>query len=302
MASPAPTRAASTTRGSRSCSSTASWVPSRPPDTCPPPRAVEHPVEQGERRRRPAGAGSAPTQTPASTAATSASSAPASTRAGGAATGRGRRPVRACARAGAARGRRHRPGSQPCSVVGDRLGEVGDPRAPAGGDVVVGGEHPPLLDGRHGVEGRPLGEGLRGLVAADGVGQHDQVRRLPDDVLGGQLRVAAGGVVGAVGDVLQAEQRVDAADEGGAGRGEEGRVELVVDPHALDVVGDGLDRGLDPVLHVGDDLVGLVGVAGGVAEGLELGVAVVQVWPRRRAAGWARRARRARRRCRSGRR
>ena len=40
----------------------------------------------------------------------------------------------------------------------------------------------------------------------------------------------------------------------------------MVDAHPLDVGGHGIHRGRDPVLHVGDDLVGLLGVAGGVAD------------------------------------
>ena len=102
------------------------------------------------------------------------------------------------------------------------------------------------------------------------------VKSVPDDVLRGQLRVAAGRVGGAVGDVLQAEHRVDAADERAARGAVEGRIELVVDLQPLRAGRHGVDRGLDPLLHVGDDLVGLVRVAGGLAQGVDLLVAVVQ--------------------------
>ena len=180
------------------------------------------------------------------------------------------------ARPRAAGGHRHRPDvvSRPASRRPTRRSRR--PAGPSGRRRRRSPRAPGPPGRRARVERRPLGDGLGGLVAADGVGQHDEVRRLADDVLGRQLRVAAGGVLGAVGDVLQAEQLVDAADERRAGRGVEGRVELVVDAHALGAVADRLHRGVDPVLHVGDDLRGVVGVPGRGAEGLELLVAVVQ--------------------------
>src|SRR5690349_23979651 len=82
----------------------------------------------------PGGSGRAPTQTPASSAATSASAQPASTRPGRrrlrGATGSvwGRVPVAVTSSRSA------------LEFLGDRLGEVGDPRSPARGDVVVRGE------------------------------------------------------------------------------------------------------------------------------------------------------------------
>src|SRR3954468_256978 len=186
MARAAPTRAARITRGSRSCSRTASCVPLRPPDRCSP----------GSRSSRgtttaPGGSGRAPTQTPASSAATSATTQPASTRPGRrrlrGATGSvwGRVPVAVTSPRSALEGLR------------DRLGEVGDPRSPAGGDVVVRLEDLLVLDGRDRVERGALGHGLGGLLAALGVGEDDEVRRLADDVLGGQLGVAPGRVGGA---------------------------------------------------------------------------------------------------------
>src|SRR3954465_649598 len=189
MASPAPTSDASSTRGRRSSSSTAASVPSSPPGTAMP---------RGDRSRSssvattaPGGRGSAPTHTPASRARASTRAAPPS-------AAPARRPRRGVA-ARAARGRA--PGvvvvmGKPSSALqgpGDGLREIGHPGAPAGGDVVVALQDPALLDGGHGLERRPLRDGLSALLAAHGVGEDDQVRRLADDVLGGQLRVTAGG-------------------------------------------------------------------------------------------------------------
>src|SRR5215204_4138993 len=196
MASPAPTRAARTTRGRRSSSRTASWVPLSPPERWTP---------RGPSRRSssvtttaPGGKGSAPTHTPASRVRRSAAPAPAS-------TSPGRRRPR-----GVVAGGCPEPGRVPLPAVavigvgsvlqgvGHGLGEVRDARAPAGGDVVVGLEDAVLLDGRHGVERRPLRHGLGGLLAALRVGQDDQAGRLADDVLGGELRVATGRRAGLV--------------------------------------------------------------------------------------------------------
>ena len=224
----------------------------------------------------PGGSGSAPTQTPASTAATSASTRPGQHEppAGGAGAAP---PVRVSERVPPA-----------VVVIGSA---VLSPAASSATDSAKSATRGPQREAMSSSASRTRPSWTAGTVSNAGrwatvsavCSQHlvsaSTIRsgRLADDVLGGQLRVAAGGVGRAVGDVLQAEERVDAADERAAVRGEEARVELVVDPHALDVVRDGRDRGLDPVLHVGDDLVGLVGVAGGVAEGLELSVAVVEV-------------------------
>src|SRR4051812_9966171 len=125
----------------------------------------------------PGGRGNAPTHTPDSRARTRTAPAPAKT-----SPGRRARGDAAAVRA---------PGAVvvmelPASAL-ERLrhgfGEVGDPRAPAGGDVVVGLQDAPLLDRRHGVEGGPLRDRLRRLLAALGVGQDDEVRRLAHDVL-----------------------------------------------------------------------------------------------------------------------
>src|SRR3954447_17397331 len=196
VASPAPTSAASNTRGRRSSSSTAASVPSSPPGTAMP--RGESSRSRSVATTAPGGSGSAPTHTPASRVRTS-------TRAAAPSAGPARRPRRGAAARAA-------PGPAPGVVVvigpptsalqgpGDGLREVGHPRTPARGDVVVGLEDPALLDGGHGGEGGPLRGGLGGLLAAHRVGEDDQVRRLADDVLRGQLRVAARGLGGGVGD------------------------------------------------------------------------------------------------------
>src|SRR3954465_13549501 len=155
MASPAPARAARTPRGSRSCRSTASWVPLRPPERCTP----------GSRSSRvtttpPGGSGGPPTQTPASSAAPSESAQPPS-------TGPGRRRLRGAT--GSVWGRVPVAVTSPRSALEflrHRLGEVGDPRSPAGGDVVVRGEDLLVLDRGDRGERRALGHGLGSLVAA----------------------------------------------------------------------------------------------------------------------------------------
>src|SRR5688572_25266245 len=184
MARPAPTRTASSTRGRRSCSSTAVPVASRPPDTCPAPRTV--PIRSSRvRTTAPGGSGNAPIQTPVRTAATSASSAPPSTRAGRRRGRTGTRSTRASSDRVLPVVTVIVPTSSAGQRLGDRLGEVGHPGTPAGGDVVVRLEHPALLDCGQRVERRPLGEGLRGLVAADGIGEDDEIGGLADDVFGG---------------------------------------------------------------------------------------------------------------------
>src|SRR5258706_163833 len=95
----------------------------------------------------------------------------------------------------------------------DRPDEVDDPRAPARSDRVVDADDRVVADGRDRVPARTRRDRLRGLAAAPHVGQDDQRRVRRDDVLGRELRVAARRRVGCVGDVLQAEQRVDLADE-----------------------------------------------------------------------------------------
>src|SRR5688572_1586495 len=125
---------------------------------------------------------------PASTAATNATPAPTSTRAG-----RSRRAGAGSTCACPARAPRTVTAMPVSSAVegrGDRLGEVGDPRTPPGGDVVVALQHPALLHGGYGVERRTLGDGVGALVAADRVGQDDQIRARADHVLRRQLRVA----------------------------------------------------------------------------------------------------------------
>ena len=99
--------------------------------------------------------------------------------------------------------------------AGDRADEVHDPRPPARGDRVVD------PDDRAGLyRGHVLHPGRAATVFAGCAQQLMSARTtmsglLRDDVLGGQLRIAAAaGRVGRVGDVLQAEQRVDPADEG----------------------------------------------------------------------------------------
>ena len=163
-------------------------------------------------------------------------------------TGSWRRPTRAprrgrCAPARRARrararrrGRAPPPGSSPVglncadapSAPAIGADEVDDPRPPARGDRVVDahdrarphrGDVPPA---------RPCGDRLRRLRAAVDVGEHDDVRAARDDVLGRELRIAAAPRgVGGVGDVPEAEERVDAADERARRRRVEVGAELV---------------------------------------------------------------------------
>ena len=134
---------------------------------------------------------------------------------------------------------------------------------------------PPDLTAVELVPAGPGGDGLGRLAAALGVGQEDQVGVGLDHVLGRQLRVAAGVLVGRVGDVLQAELVVELADEGLGGRRVQGLVQLVVvgqRPLGPAGGGDLLDLGA----HGRGELAGLGLVAGGLAELVELGVGVVQ--------------------------
>src|SRR5699024_8932823 len=162
--------------------------------------------------------------------------------------------------------------------VADGLGEVDHTRAPAGGDVGVEQVHGVVLDGGHGVEGGTFGHRFDLVLVP--VGEEDHVGVLLDHVFGGQLGVAGGAaVVCFVGDVVQAEGGVDLSDEGFGGRGEQCVVELVVEARPVsvglgaDVVVDLVDLGLDPVGLA----VGLLRVAGEVAEGAYLCVDVLQV-------------------------
>ncbi len=109
--------------------------------------------------------------------------------------------------------------------------EVHEPRAPAGGDRVVDPQDRPVP---HRLDARPTGpcgDRIRVLATADGVGERDQIRVGRDDELGRELWVLGSAGRG-VRDVLEPEERVDASDEGARGRGEEARVELVVDTRA----------------------------------------------------------------------
>src|SRR5690606_30989444 len=117
-----------------------------------------------------------------------------------------------------------------CRGLDDRLEEVHDPRAPAGGDVVVQLDDVPLLHGAHLAPAWTLGHGAGVLAAALGVGEEDQVGIGVDQELCRQLRVAAGlgRPVGGVGHVLQAGEAVDLADEGVGGDAVERVVQLVV--------------------------------------------------------------------------
>ncbi len=108
--------------------------------------------------------------------------------------------------------------------------ELHDPRPPARGDVVVGAVDAVVLHRVDRAPARSRGDRRCVLPAALRVGEDDDLRVLRDDVLGRQLRVAAAGRVRRVGDVLEAEQPVDAADERLRRRRVVRRVELVVDP------------------------------------------------------------------------
>src|SRR3954469_12797776 len=162
----------------------------------------------------------APTPTARRTAnASSTNAAPRATRrrrrpASGATPGRALRSGRECAALSLRR-------SLATELLGHELGEVGDARPPAADDVVVGLDDLVALDGGQRVEGRTLRQGLPRLLAALGVGEHDEVGRGLHDVLGGELRVPAVRTLGLVGDVLQAELLVQAADEGAARGAEE---------------------------------------------------------------------------------
>src|SRR5947209_20085853 len=93
------------------------------------------------------------------------------------------------------------------------LQELRNAWPPARGDVVVEGHHVTLLDGG---QVRPPGPGRnrrRRLVAALGVGQEDEVGLGLQHELVRQLRVAAGLVLGGVGDVLQPHHLVELSDE-----------------------------------------------------------------------------------------
>src|SRR4051794_8255333 len=259
-----PTRATSSTRGRRSSSRIWAWTPPSGSPTCRPicwSRVAT---------TRPGGSPTAPTPTANRTTPTSSAAA-----APRAIARRRETPSRT---AGSTAGRRPlwiRP-SLTIQFLCHQLREVRGPRTPAGDDVVVRGDDLAVLDGRHRAERRALGHGLRGLAAALRVRQDDEVRRLLDDVLGGQLRVAAVGALGGVGDVLQAEQAVDAADEGLARRGVVVLLELVVHAQLLRGLRDRGDGGRDPVLDRLRSLGGLGLVACGLAQRRELGVAVVE--------------------------
>src|SRR4051795_3026761 len=216
MASTPPTSATSSTRGRRSTSRICACRPSSGVPTCTPTFASR--VET----TCPGARGTVPTATPRTTA--TSSSAVAAPRA----HARRRHPA---SRAGTWREARLRalPATQ---LLRQELGEVRRAGPPARDDVVVRGEHLAVLDGRDRPERRPLGQALLALLAALRVGQHDEVGRGLDDVLRRQLRVAAARALGLVGDVLEAEGLVDAADEGVAGRRVIGLVELVVDLQA----------------------------------------------------------------------
>src|SRR5690606_12210108 len=105
---------------------------------------------------------------------------------------------------------------------------------PAGGDVGVDGDDVTVA---HRGDLRPPGAGgdvlrrVGGLVADD-----DELRVGRDDGLLGELGVAGAVRVGLVGDVDRAHLLVDGPDEAGAAGGEEGVVQLVVDPQ-LGVLG-----------------------------------------------------------------
>src|SRR6516164_9263192 len=144
---------------------------------------------------------------------------------------------------------------------------------------VVGGG-PGAIPGGSGPAG-PAGTGGHGrrvLMAAHGVGQDDVVRVGLDDVLGGQLRVAAGrrGAGRGVRDALHAEQGEQGTDER---RGRDRVVRLV----ELVVVAERLGA----ARHRGDDLADLAAqrrvlmlslgeMASGLAELVELGINAAQ--------------------------
>src|SRR4051812_45462051 len=261
MASTPPTSATSSTRGRRSTSRIWACTPSSGVPTCTPTWSSR--VET----TAPGARWTVPTPTPSTTA--TSSSAEATPRA---ADRRRHPPSRGVPRTGA---------SLTTQLLRDELGEVRRPGAPAGDDVVVRGDDLAVLHRRDRGEGGPLRQRLLGLLAALRVGEHDQVGRGLDDVLGRELRVPAVGALGLVGDVLQAELLVEAPDEGAAGRGVEGLVELVVDllplrgrRHRGDRLGDAVLDALHRLLRLGD-------VPGGLPERCVLGVARVQRGGRR---------------------
>ena len=70
-------------------------------------------------------------------------------------------------------------------------------------------DDPVVPDRRDRAPAGPRGDRRRRLVAALRVGEDDDLRVLLEDVLGGELRVAAAGRVRRVGDVPEAEELVD---------------------------------------------------------------------------------------------
>src|SRR3954454_13151228 len=259
-----PTRATSSTRERRSSSRIWAWTPPSGSPTCRPicwSRVAT---------TRPGGSPTAPTPTASRTTATSSAAA-----APRAMARRRETPPRAAGSTEGRRSLRIRP-SLTIQLLGHELGEVRRPRSPAGDDVVVRGDDLAFLDGGDRAERRPLGHGLRGLAAALGVGEDDEVRRLLDDVLGRQLRIAAVGALGGVRDVLETEQAVEAADEGLARRGVVVLLELVVDAQLLRGLRDRGDGGRDPLLDGLGLLRGLGLVPRGLPQGAELRVALVE--------------------------
>ena len=100
---------------------------------------------------------------------------------------------------------------------------------------------------------RARGERPERLAAADRVGEDDDVGIRRDDVLGGELRVAGVRRVCCIGDVAEAEQPVDAADEGRRSRRVVRRIELVVDLEVPRLRRDAPDERRERTLHRADE-------------------------------------------------
>ena len=142
------------------------------------------------------------------------------------------RPDERSGRAGRRRGSPPPPGARARARLSRRAGARAPP-ATARTKLTIRGPHRdaiesstrtivPVRTADDVLPARPRGDRARRLLAAVDVGEHDDVRALRDDVLGGELRVAGARRVRRVGDVLQPEQRVDPADE----RLRRGRVEI----------------------------------------------------------------------------
>src|SRR5205809_897128 len=212
-----PTRAASTTRGARSCQRIASWTLESGEWT-----STNGMCDSADSAIPPMPIPTGPTPRPTSSEPTR--NAPAQSRHWrGTPRARTRASVRARTESTAIS-----PLRLPCDRC-DGAGEVHEPRPPPRRNTVVDRDDAVTADRREPAPARSCRDRRGGLAAADRVREHDDVGVRGDDVLRGELRIPGMRRVGRVGDVPEAEEPVDAADERRRGRRVIGRVELVVD-------------------------------------------------------------------------